>query len=226
MGDTATHPHPHMIGRGSAELIATGSSAEAIGGGGAIVLSIVGLGGILQSPLLAIAGICVGGGLLFEGGAVAARSRRILANMESDVDVSSIGGGASTEFIAGVAGIVLSILAVLGVVPDILMPVAALVYGGAIALGSGTTARLRRLNLPNEVQAGPEGEVLRDAIAGAAGVQVLTGLGAVVLGIIALVSTEAGMAPVLSLVAMLALGVSILLSGTTLAGKMMAVFEH
>ena len=50
------------------------------------------------------------------------------------------------------------------------------------------------------------------------GAEVLVGLGAAVLGILALV----GMAPViLTLVSLLSLGVTVLLSGTSLGGKML-----
>ena len=64
--------------------------------------------------------------------------------------------------------------------------------------------------------------VICQAIASAAGLQVLIGIGAVTLGILGVT----GSSPVLlSLVAVLAVGVSDLLSGTTVAGRLVNMFH-
>jgi len=203
-------------------MTAGGSIGEAIGGGGAIVLAILGLAGVLPGTLMAIAAIAVGGGLLFEGGAIASRISRLMEQSEGETEMAEIGGGISAEFVAGGAGVVLGILSLLGLAPMALMPITAIVLGAAVVFGSGLNASLRSMAVSH---AGPKGRyIANEAIAGATTVQVLVGLSAVVLGILSLVGV--GYTVTLTLIAFLALGSSILLSGTAIAGKMLRVFQH
>ena len=214
--------HVHEIGPFTAEMTAGGSIGEAIGGGGAIVLAILGLAGVLPGTLMAIAAIAVGGGLLFEGGAIASRISRLMEQSEGETEMAEIGGGISAEFVAGGAGVVLGILSLLGLAPMALMPITAIVLGAAVVFGSGLNASLRSMAVSH---AGPKGRyIANEAIAGATTVQVLVGLSAVVLGILSLVGV--GYTVTLTLIAFLALGSSILLSGTAIAGKMLRVFQH
>jgi hypothetical protein len=60
-----------------AKTVATGSGAEAVAGGAALVLAILGLAGLLPMVLASIAVIAVGAAFLFQGAAVAARHRRL-----------------------------------------------------------------------------------------------------------------------------------------------------
>jgi hypothetical protein len=65
-------------------------------------------------------------------------------------------------------------------------------------------------------------EVAREAVSGAAAVQVLTGTGAAFLGILALV----GINPmVLSLVALLAVGASLVLCGTAISSRTLSLLR-
>ena len=54
-----------------------------------------------------------------------------------------MGGGFTAEFVGGAAGIVLGILALVGIAPEILCSVAVLVFGGTLLFGSGMTGMLR-----------------------------------------------------------------------------------
>jgi hypothetical protein len=209
----------------SAEVVAGGSMAEAVAGAAAIVLSIVGLAPIWPTYLGPIAAIVIGAGLVLEGGAIAARYAALLqfAGDTAGTEVE-LGGGLSAEVLGGIAGIVLGILALIHIVPLALEGVAAIVFGATLLLGCAATAGLNRAMLRNfsgtMFGGGISRHVAAEAVSAAGGAQVLVGLGAVVLGIIALVLVPAGYnSEVLSLVAFLAVGASLLISGAALSGK-------
>ncbi|HEX8949631.1 MAG TPA: hypothetical protein VF790_11750 [Dissulfurispiraceae bacterium] len=220
MSVTQPEYHERFEERRSRGMLAAGTIAEGIAGIGAIVLSIIGLVNILPAIMLSIATIAVGAALFFEGGAVTARFSHLLTMEESRVDVKEFGIGMTTEFLAGIAGMVLGILALIGILRMTLIPIAAIVFGASLLLGSGVSARLNSLWAVAAEDREAVREVTREAITASSGVQVLLGLSAIVLGILALI----GFAPLaLSLVAMLVLGLSDLLSGTSVMGRIMGI---
>jgi hypothetical protein len=193
--------------------LAGGSIVEAVGGAAALVLAILGLATVMPQTLAAVATIAIGVALFTEGAAIAARYARLVARSEtSRAGAAELGGGTSAEFVAGGAGIVLGLLALLGVAPASLTAVAAIVYGGALLLGSGATRRLGAFAGGQH-----ELETTREVVQAASGAQVLVGLGSAVLGIVALV----GIAPeTLALVALLSVGAAIVLNGTAITALM------
>jgi hypothetical protein len=204
----------------SAEFIAGGSTAEAIGGAGAVVLAILGLVGILPLFLAAIASIAIGGALLVEGAAIAARYTHLLRESHpGHGGMAELGGGMTIEFIAGCGGVVLGILALLKLAPITLLAIAVLGFAGGLLFGSGATSRVDTLGL----YTGRAQHVAYQAVNAAAGTQALVGLGIAVLGILALV----GMMPLtLILVGLLAAGGAVLLTGGALAARMMSLIHH
>ena len=89
-----------------------------MGGIATIVLAIIGLSGVKPDILASIATIVFGAALLIQGGAMLSE----FAEMEvtPDAHVATGGGGLSALFLVGVGGIVLGVLALLGVRPPIL----------------------------------------------------------------------------------------------------------
>ena len=205
------------------EVVAGGSLAETIGGAGAVVLAILALAGILPGPLAAVATIGVGAALLFEGASIAAEFQALRLDVVSNrTEASELGGGMTAETLAGLAGVALGILALLGLAPTTLMAVALIVFGGGLLLGSVATARLNDLKIRGEVSDTAR-TVARASVETASGAQILVGAGGVVLGILALV----GLAPAtLIAVGMLSLGASVLFSGSAVGGKMLAILQH
>ncbi len=194
---------------------------ERIADSAVIAVSVIALAGVLPELLAAIATIAVAVALLFRGGTTAARFSRLLSETKGGPEIVERWGGMTAEFLAGATGIALGILALLGLARMVLIPIAAIVYGGALVLDSGVTARLDALEIARA--GGPElnPEVARETAASAAGIQVLVGLAAVTLGVLALV----GLRPlILSLTAMLAIGFADLMSGTAMGGRMLAIF--
>jgi hypothetical protein len=206
--------------RRSKGVVMAGSLAEGIAGIAAVVLAIVGLANISPLLVLSIATIAVGAALLFEGGAVTARFSNLVAATGSQVNATEFGVGMTAELLGGLVGVVLGVLALVGINPLTLIAVAAIVYGASFLLGSGSTAHINSSWAGVSEQREFFRDVTREAISAASGVQFLIGVGVITLGILALI----GIAPlVLSLVAMLSAGFSDLLNGTAIMGRISGI---
>jgi hypothetical protein len=222
---TTVEGHPVRDER-TAEIVGAGSIAEAVGAAAAIVLAILGLAGTLPLTMASVATIALGAALLFEGGAIAARYKRLLAETiapgERRRGRFELGGGVTAETVAGIAGIVLGILALLDVMPLLLTAVAVIVFGAALLFGSAATARLNAI-AGEEAYARDKRRVVHEAVAVAAGGELIIGVGALVLGILALLAFE----PLtLILVGLLGLGFAALAGGTALGARMLGIARH
>jgi hypothetical protein len=221
LSGTRRDPEPER--EKSVKVVAGGSVFEALCGAATLVLAIIGLAGTMTGYIPAVATIVFGVALIAHGGAIAARYRQLVretAPYELDTR-TELGGGMGAELVGGAAGIVLGILALLGVAAAVLIPIAVIVFGAAVLLGSGATADLSTLSA--HVTNLRFADTARQATLAASGTQALVGIGAIVLGILALI----GFDPlVLTLVALLALGGSILLSGGALSSRMAAMIRR
>jgi hypothetical protein len=207
----------------SASFVLGGALGETIVAVGVLVLAIIGLASFMPMTMLTIATIALGASFLFEGGAVASRLSELLSETTSGhIGIAELGGGLSAEFIAGLGGITLGILSLVNVHPLTLTAVAAIVFGAALILGVGVKARLSHLTIGQEEHKLAR-EIARQALMASTGVQLLVGLGAVVLGILALLNFDP---LILSLVAVLSVGSMITLSGTAIGTRMLSLFLH
>jgi hypothetical protein len=173
--------------------ITGGSVAETVGGIAAVVLTILALLKVIPVELTAIAAIVVGAALFCEGGTIASAYRRALFRGGQSQTTAEIGGGITVEFLAGLAGLVLGILALFLNVGATLLAAAVIVLGAAMLVSS-------RL---------PTGR--DEAAATPANGQAMIGLAAVILGILAFGSASS---IVLIEVALLCLGVGVLMTGS------------
>jgi hypothetical protein len=209
--------------KSSAGVVTSGSTAASICGLGALALAIIGLAGAYPVFLVTIATIVAGAALMFEGGAISARVSKLMTDAgRPTAETSSVGGGMSAEFIAGIAGIALGIIALIGVVPGVLIPIAAIVFGGALLIGGGATASLNNL-LSNRFEDTKAQQAIRGAIGISSGVKTLVGLGAIALGVLALI----GVATLpLSLIAMLIVGAAEFVGGGAVSGMFAGMFRR
>jgi hypothetical protein len=222
--DARNMPLPRHDEDRSTQIATSGSIMEGVCAIATIVLAIVGLAGALPLTLAAIGTIVFGAALMFQGGAMTARVARFHTDTETTHTSETVhfGGGLSAGVLGGIAGIVLGILALLRVAPFELVPVAMIVFGAALIIGAGSTARLNAL-----VVEGWRGmhetarEVAQESVSAACGAQLMVGLAAVILGIIGLISYPV----VLSLVALLCLGSAATLGSAAVSAKM-AAFMH
>ena len=205
----------------SIKVVAGGSATEAICGIGAVVLAILGLAGLVPGYMAAIATITFGVALLAQGGAIAARWSKLIHETGYEVDQrAELGGGMGAEVAGGAAGVVLGILALIGMATSTLVAIAVIVFGGALLLGSGATADLSTISTASAHER--LAHTVRQATIAASGAQVLLGVGSIVLGIIALVTVDI----TVSLVALIVVGASALFSGGALSGRMAALMRR
>ena len=173
----------------SHKILAGGIGLAALLGMVSVVLSILGLVDVAPLYMAGISGIALGVSMLLAGG----------FNMEwftapREHFFYEGEGAMSTDVMAGVAGVVLGILALMGVIPGVLLPVSVLAFGVSMFMSSWISA------------------------SHFSGIKCLTGLSGIVLGILALTSV---IPFTLSLVGFLVLGFGILFSGSIMSGKHM-----
>ena len=211
-----------------AETLRAGSSvAELIAGGAAIVLPILGLVGVLPMSLAAVAFIAVGAAMMLNGGAVGTQAQTLLARDRPEGERVEFLVGADAQMLGGAAVIALGILALLRVAPFSLLPVAAIVAGGAVTLSAGTTSRLASFSYGAAETTPGQREILRESVRASAGADLLVGLGAIVLGILILANVGSLATSVtLALVAALSLGGGLFLNGTAAGARMIALLRH
>jgi hypothetical protein len=202
----------------SGEAAAYGGFVDALGGIAAIVLAIIGLSGVKPEVLVSISTIVFGAALLIQGGAML--SEFALIEATPDAYVATGGGGISALFLVGFAGIVLGVLALLGLQAAVLTAVAVIAFGVALLISSSAVWQLltsRSVAMRFQTHSPMVRVVASEVAAGSAGLQAMAGLAVIVLGILAVCGIYTGP---LTLIALLVAGASILLTGTTLSGTM------
>ncbi len=200
-------------------VFAGGSTLETLGGLVAVILSILGFS---RAPIEmgAVATIALGVALLAQGASIMARWRYALQRAKGTrLERTELIEGVSTEVFGGAVGIVLGVLTLVGIEPSVLLPVAAIVFGGSLLLGGATQ--------PDLVYLAPErnpryARLTFSAIQASGGIMVLVGVAAAVLGILALV----GVGPPISLalVATLSIGFALVVAGSALTARFLRRF--
>jgi hypothetical protein len=208
---------------GSADTAAYGGLIDAIGGIAVAVLAIIGLTGFDAERMAGIATIVLGAALLIQGGTILSEYAQVYQAAGAAPASDRVGGdGLAAMFVVGAGGLVLGVLALLGLVPVAMTAIAVIAYGSASVLSSSSVRQLHMLQTHNlqMVSSHTGHELLAGQMAsGSAGIQLLTGLTATVLGILAV----AGHDPVLlTLTALLVLGVTVLLTGSALSGLVLS----
>ena len=102
---------------------------EGFGAIASIALAIVGLAGVLSTTMAAIAMIVLGVAILFEGGAVEWRNGQFIKAAAGRGVIHTTAAGADLQ--AGVAAIVLGILALIGIGSPVLLSVSLIAVGAA-----------------------------------------------------------------------------------------------
>jgi hypothetical protein len=203
---SSTHIGPRAL-LSVAKEVEGGSVGEAIGGIGALVLGILGLIGILPSVLGSIAAICAGAAFVIGGGFLAVESAKIFNNgTRTKSSRRGLTGEVGLQILIGFAGMALGVLALLQISTITLIAVSAIILGSALTVTGASLTHLESLVLGSEVH--------RDQLV--KGSDISIGLGAVVLGILALV----GVTPlVLVMIAMLGIGAGVLFHGSWFATR-------
>jgi hypothetical protein len=210
----------------SRETAAYGGFVDAMGGVVTIVLAVVGLAGVKPEMMVAIATIVFGVALLVEGGAMMSEYANVMfPSGARSATMESFGGvGLSAHFLVGAAGIVLGVLALLGIQSVVLTSIALIAFGAAMVLSSNSVWQLHQMKraamLPTEGQSVSGTEILANEMASeSSGALTLAGLAAIVLGILAVAGLNA---VVLTLAALIAVGATLVLTGSSLSATVVS----
>ncbi|WP_246756940.1 hypothetical protein [Bradyrhizobium neotropicale] len=176
--------------------------------------------------LAAIATIIFGAALLIQGGTMLTEFTKMTA--PPGTAEAFVGeGGHSALFLVGAAGIVLGVLSLIGIAPLTLTGAAIIAFGSALLLSSTSVWRLYRAKQASyragAIRTSSGAEFLAGEMAASSAVlQSVSGLAAIVLGILAATGTNSSM---LTLVGLLVLEATVLLTGSTLSGAVMGFME-
>jgi hypothetical protein len=180
--------------------------------------------------MVAIATIVFGVALLIQGGAMLSDYAQVVfpGGARGATPEQMGGNSLALVFLVGAGGIVLGVLSLLGISAAILSPIAVIGFGTALLLSSNAVWRLyvlRRASVAMEATVTQSQHVGAEMLAsemasGSAGIQALAGLAAIVLGILALAGHSADLT--LNLVALLALGATLVLTGSTLSATVLS----
>jgi len=149
-----------------AEETSSNSIARAIASISTVVLTILGLAHVAPNFLVAIATITFGGALLLHGAGLLTEYAKLTRAAPAATPAVFGGGGLSAVLLAGAAGIVLGILALLGISPTELTAIAVIAFGSALILGSNSALRLHFLKLPMVKPDDRSQQVAGDMLAG------------------------------------------------------------
>jgi hypothetical protein len=197
------------------KVLAGASLSEAAVACGAGVLAVLGLVGVAPALMTPIAVIAIGASLLVEGPGFAARVSQLRSLARTRQQVLGVGGGVSAEVAGGLAGVVLGILALLGISPTVLEAAAAITFGAALLFSSGAEAEVEALIARVEARVSGS-DYASVQVANSA--NALVGIGSIALGI--LVLAEVGSASTLILVALLGVAASLTLSGSAMGAEL------
>ncbi|MGH7089701.1 MAG: hypothetical protein ACREFQ_12455 [Stellaceae bacterium] len=205
--------HEEHAGMASA-VTPVSSVSEAAVAIAVIVLAILGLVGVVPDIMMAVTAIVVGAGILLLGAQSAAEFAQMATmpvvaggTVAATVGAAAPGGtgGITLDFLAGGTGIVLGIIALFSHFA-VLAPAALIVFGCTLLLVGGTMAR-RRVTATG---ASAVAEVMAEEMSVVAGGgELMIGIAAIVLGILALIPIHAA---VLTLVGLLAVGAGLLMA--------------
>ncbi len=167
----------------------------------------------LSDFLLAIATVVFGAALLIEGTSVV--TEYVMAASPGAFGMAA--GELAAVFLAGLTGIILGVLSLLGIHSEILASAAIITFGLALLLNSSSMLNL----YTGKARAGSE-FIIGGAV-GTAATQALAGIAALVLGILAIAGNQS---LALDLVALLVLGAALLVTGNGLNSAAINMFSR
>jgi hypothetical protein len=201
-----------------------GLLTEGAAGIAVIVLAIIALAGVSAGALASIATIVIGVGLMVQAFNAAAEVSRELNASGTAATVAGrgaeIGGEVVIGIAAGLTGIVLGILGLVGINAPHLLPAALIVFGGALIL-SGAIAARSRIVATAMTASGTPMQVSYHGSTAISGLEILVGFAAAILGILALLFESSG---VLVLVGFIAVGAALLMVSATFSGAVVRLF--
>lgn len=207
--------------------VASGTTAEMLAGLAAATLAILGLVDIFPHYMVSIGVIAAGAALFIEGLSIGSAYSRMVGDGDPVSDTArevEVGSGFSAQGLGGAAAIVLGILSLIGMMPENLLPIAVMLLGAALLLGGPARTGLALSILSHHGASLHARHSASQVAAGTAGILSLVGIGALVLGILAL--ADVGEWPELTLIALLSVGAAEVLGGSAVLGRSAFAMKH
>jgi hypothetical protein len=201
----------------ASEAKPVGLLTEGAGGLAVIVIAVLGLAGFSAENLGSIATIVVGVGLMVQAFNAAAEHWKA-TDAAARARGAEVGGEVMVDCMCGLAGIILGILALVGINPAHLVSSALIVFGGALLVNGAIAVRAR---VPPAGSAGDAQADAYDGSAAASGMESLIGLAVIVLGILSLLTSHTW---VLLLVGLIAVGAALLLASASFSSSVVRLF--
>lgn len=186
-----------------------GPMTEGAAGIAVIGLTILGLAAISSGVLTAVAAIVIGVGLLIESANTGIEYSKVMARgvQGAAVETAELGADVTVELLGGITGIVLGVLTLLSAGTAMaLLPAALIVFGGALLLAGFSATTIQSVRGIESATGAPM-ITMQSELAPARGLQVLIGVAAIVLGILAFVVASG---PTLLMVGFLIVGAALL----------------
>ncbi|HEU0156568.1 MAG TPA: hypothetical protein VFQ82_10900 [Stellaceae bacterium] len=208
----------YVEGRSAAsDVEPVGLVSEGVAGIAAIVLAVIALAGVSSGILASIVTIIIGVGLMVQAFNSAAEASRMAPAGVSGTEVS---GEVMVDCLTGIAGIILGVLALVGINAAHLVPAAVIVFGGALMLSGALELRPVRTTTA-ATTAGPVQIASYRGSTAAGGMEILIGIAAIVLGVLSLIFMASW---ILVLVGFIAIGAAMLMVSATFGGAVMRLF--
>jgi hypothetical protein len=202
-----------------------GPMTEGAAGIAVIVLTILGLAAVSPNILTSVATIVIGVGLFIEAANTGIEYQRVTgqAMQAGAVQTAQMGADVSVEVLAGVAGVVLGVLALIGAGGVMhLLPAALIAFGGAMLLAGFSATSVGMVSGMNPATGAPAVS-MQSELAPARGLQVLAGITAIVLGILAYTVAAGG---TLLIVGMLVIGAALLATSANFTQSFMKMLAR
>jgi hypothetical protein len=186
---------------------------------------VIALAGVSESNVASIITIVIGVGLMVQAFNAAAEMSKTFttggtATTATAAPGTELGGEVMVDIAAGLTGVILGILGLVGIHASYLVPAALIVFGSSLLL-SGAIAAQGRPPTQATTASGAQAQVSYQGSAAISGFEVLVGFAAVILGILSLIFQSSW---VLVLVGFIAIGAALLMVSATFSGAVVRLF--
>lgn len=203
--------------------ITRGTAVEGVVGLGAAVLAIMGLAGVYGSELLAAAVVVLGAAMVIEARVVIRRFSEVMRQLGELQGARTTAGGMSIEALAGIAGVTMGLLALMGLNALTLCAVSVIVYGAAALFSVSTMSMINSIVASGASRNPLARGVAVSMYAASSDIRVLVGMGALTLGILAAIGIQPA---TLALSGVLALGGALFLETFAFSEKSGDLFRQ
>ena len=189
-----------------------------------VILGILALAKIYPLLLISIAVIVAGVLLVIDSAALTQQIATALSGRAGDnLDAGELPAALNAGVLGGITGIVLGILATLGVAPEILIAVAAIVFGTAVLFDFAARSQAHALRMMTRETTEQSAKLALAAASSTGTAALFAGVALITLGILTLAGIGG---EVLIAVAFLGLGVYVLLEDASIAAHFMGLIGH